>query len=169
MQEYVDRLLGQLDGQTRIADRMFPSPSNAMILFTKQVLDSCLLDYSTYLIGRTRQGSEAEVYLKTVVGTYHQCCRLVQYLNKPKDATRDFRQTLFAHIDMSFTPQIDPYLRVELDHYRRCCDSVVDSWKKKVRLFRILNTNVEIADEANDFESETRGTAIRENDKTNFL
>ena len=136
MQEYVYRLLGQLDGQTRIADRVFPSPSNAMILFVEQVIDSVLTDYSTYLIGRARQGSETEVYLKTVVGTYHQCCRLVQYLNKPKDATSEFRRTLFAYIDMSFLPHIDPYLRVELDYYRRCCDSVVDSWKKKVWVFR---------------------------------
>lgn len=132
MQEYIDRLLGQLDGQTRIADRVFPSPSKAMILFTQQVLDTILMEYSVYLIDRTRQGLETEVYVRTVVGTYHQCRRLVRYLNKPKDATTEFRETLFAHVDMLFIPHIEPYLRVELDYYRKCCDSVVDSWKKKV-------------------------------------
>lgn len=132
MQDYVDRLLGQLDGQTRITDRVFPSSSKAMILFTKRVLDNILMDYATFLIDRTRQGSEAEVYLKTVVGTYHQCRRLVRYLNKPKDATTEFRNTLSGHIDTIYTPHIEPYLRVELDHYKKCCDSVVDSWKQKV-------------------------------------
>jgi hypothetical protein len=132
MQEYTDRLLGQLDGQTRIADRVFPSSSKAMILFTKQVLETILMDYATFLIDRTRQGSETEVYLKTVVGTYHQYRRLVRYLNKPKDATTIFRSTLFEQIDTLYTPHIEPYLRVESDHYKKCCDSVVDSWKQKV-------------------------------------
>ena len=132
LQEYVDRLLGQLDGQTRIADRVFPSSSQAMILFTKQVLDSILMSYATFLIDRTRQGSETEIYLKTVVGTYHQCRRLVRYLNKPSDATTEFRSTLFAHIDKLYIPHIELYLRVESEHYRKCCDSVVDSWKQKV-------------------------------------
>jgi hypothetical protein len=132
MQEYVDRLLGQLDGQTRIADRVFLSSSKAMILFTRQVLDSILMDYATFLIDRTRQGSETEVYLKTVAGTYHQCRRLVRYLNKPKDASTEFRRTLFAHIDTLYIPHIKSYLRVESEYYRKCCDSVVDSWKQKV-------------------------------------
>ena len=132
MQEYVDRLLGQLDGQTRVADHVFPEPSNAMKLFVKQVFDTVLLDYFTLLIDRSRQGSEADVYLKTVVGTYHQCRRLVQYLNKPKDATGDFRATLFDHVDSLFIPHVEPYLRVELDHYAKSCDAVVESWKKKV-------------------------------------
>jgi Exocyst complex component Sec10 len=132
MQEYVDRLLGQLDGQTRIADHVFPSSSRAIVLFTEQVLDKILMEYSTYLIDRTRQGSDTEIYLKTVVGTYHQCRRLVRYLNKPKDATPEFRQSLYAHVDALFIPHIEPYLRVELEHYKKGCDSVVESWKRKV-------------------------------------
>jgi hypothetical protein len=133
MQEYVDRLLGQLDGQTRIADRVFPSPAKTMTLFTKQVLNTVLMDYAAQLIDKTRHGSETEIYLKTVVGTYHQCRRLVMYLNKPKDATGDFRAKLFEHVDVLFEPHVEPYLRVELEHYRKCCDTVVESWKKKVR------------------------------------
>jgi Exocyst complex component Sec10 len=132
MQEYVDRLLGQLDGQTRIADRVFPSSTKAMLSFTKEVLTLLLMDYATVLIDRTRQDTETEVYLKTVVGTYHQCRRLVLYLNKPKDATSEFRIILSTYVDTLFEPHIEPYLRVESEHYRRCCDSVVDSWKQKV-------------------------------------
>jgi Exocyst complex component Sec10 len=132
MQEYVDRLLGQLDGQTRIADLVFPLPSKTMIAFVKRVLDTVLQDYFTCLIDRTRQDSETETYLKTVVGTYHQCLRLVRYLNKPKDATTKFRASLFGHVDNLYTPHIEPYLRVELEYYRKRSDSVVDSWKKKV-------------------------------------
>ena len=132
MQEYIDRFLGQLDGQTRIADRVFPSSTKAMILFIKQVLDSILMDYTTTLIDQTRQGFDTELYLKTVVGTYHQCRRLVRYLNKPCDATTEFRTTLYNHIDTLFTPHIEPYLRVESEYYRKCCDSIVDSWKQKV-------------------------------------
>lgn len=133
MQEYVDRLLGQLDGQTRIADRVFRSPSKAMIEFVKQVLDTVLQDYFINLIDRTRQGFEAEIYLKTVVGTYHQCQRLIRYLNKPRDATVEFRTRLLGHVDDLYTPHIQPYLRAELEHYRKRSDSVVDSWKKKVQ------------------------------------
>jgi recyclin-1 len=132
MQEYVDRLLGQLDGQTRIADRVFPSPSRTIIAFVKQVLDTVLQDYFTRLIDRTRQDRENEIYLKTVIGTYHQCLRLVRYLNKPKDATTKFRASLFGHIDDLYAPHIEPYLQAELEHYRKRCDSVVESWKKKV-------------------------------------
>jgi Exocyst complex component Sec10 len=132
MQEYMDQLLVQLDGQTRIANCVFPSPSTAMVLFTKQVLDSLVMDYATGLIDRVRQGAETEVYLKAVVGTYHQSRRLVRYLNKPTDATTEFRYSLFAHIDKLFSPHIEPYLRVELEHYKKCCDSIVDLWKKKV-------------------------------------
>jgi hypothetical protein len=132
MQEYIDRLLGQLDGQTLIADRVFPSPAQAMLLFTKQVLATVVIDYATTLIDKTRQGSEAEVYLKAVVGTYHQCRRLVIYLNKPKDASKSFQAELDAHLDALYEPHIEPYLRVESDHYRKSCDAVVDSWKKKV-------------------------------------
>lgn len=134
MQEYVDRLLGQLDGQTLIADRVFPSPSETMSVFAKQVLANVVMDYATTLIDKTRQGSDAEIYLKTVVGTYHQCQRLVLYLNKPRDATKEFQRGLSAHLDALFEPHIEPYLRVESDHYRKCADAVVDSWKKKVYL-----------------------------------
>jgi len=126
MQEYVDRLLGQLDGQTLIADRVFPSPSETMSVFAKQVLANVVMDYATTLIDKTRQGS--------VVGTYHQCQRLVLYLNKPRDATTEFQRGLSAHLDALFEPHIEPYLRVESDHYRKCADAVVDSWKKKVYL-----------------------------------
>lgn len=133
MQEYVDRLLGQLDGQTRIADRVFPSPAKAMALFTKQVLNIVLMDYANRLIDKTRNGSETEVYLKTIVGTYHQCRRLIMYLNKPKDATDEFRPALFEHLDVLFEPHVEPYLRVESEHYRKSCEAVVESWKKKVR------------------------------------
>ena len=132
MQEYVDRLLAQIDGQTRIADRVFPSPAKAMILFTKRVLDRVLMDYATTLIDRTKQSTDIEVYLKAVVGTYHQCCRLVKYLNKPSDASIEFRPVLFQYLDSLYEPHIEPYLRVESDYYRKCCDSVVESWKKKV-------------------------------------
>lgn len=131
MQEYVDRLLGQLDGQTRIADRVFPSSAKAMTIFAKQVLTTVLMDYANQLIDKTRHGSETEVYLKTVVGTYHQCRRLVMYLNKPKDATDQFRPALFEHVDILFEPHVEPYLRVESEHYRKCCDAVVETWKKK--------------------------------------
>jgi len=132
MQEYIYQLLGQLDGQTRIADKIFPSPTKAMTMFIKQVFDLVLMDYSTTLIDRTRQGGETEVYLKAVVGTYHQCIRLVQYLNKPSDATSDFRPSLFSYINSLFEPHVEPYLRVELDFYKKSCDTVVESWKKKV-------------------------------------
>jgi len=132
MQEYVDRLLGQLDGQTRIADRVFRSPSQVMSAFTKQVLEKVLMEYATDIIDRTRQAGEVETYLKAVVGTYHQCRRLVVYLNKPKDATSAFRRDLSDYLDELFIPQVESYLRVESDHYRKCCDTVVDSWKKKV-------------------------------------
>jgi recyclin-1 len=132
MQEYVDKLLGQLDGQTLIADRVFPAPAAAMMAFTKRVLDNILMDYVTQLIDRTRQGSDTEMYLKVVVGTYHQCRRLPLYLNKPRNAGDDFRHRISSLVDQLFEPHIEPYLRVELDHYRKRCDSVVDSWKKKV-------------------------------------
>jgi len=134
MQEYIYLLLGQLDGQTRIADKVFPSPTKAMTMFTKQVFDLVLMDYSTTLIDRTRQGTDTEVYLKTVVGTYHQCVRLVQFLNKPSDATSNLRISLFSHVNSLFEPHVEPYLRVELDHYKKSCDTVVESWKKKVRI-----------------------------------
>ena len=133
MQEYSDRLLGLLDGQTRIVDRVFLSPSDAMIAFTRQVIGHVLMNYATQLIDRTRQGNETDVYLKATVGSYHQCRRLVQYLNKPRDATSEFRTTLYAYLDSLFEPHIEPYLRVELEHYRKWCDSVVDSWKNKVQ------------------------------------
>jgi|SRR5271163_3631364 len=132
MQEYVDRLLGQLDGQTRIADRVFRSPSRVMSTFAKQVLEKVLMEYATDLIDRTRQSGEVETYLKAVVGTYHQCRRLVVYINKPKDATSEFRTGLSDYLDQLFIPHVESYLRVESDHYRKCCDAVVDSWKKKV-------------------------------------
>ena len=134
MQEYIYQLLGHLDGQTRIADKVFPSPTKAMTTFTKQVLDLVLMDYSTTLIDRTRQGGETEVYLKAVVGTYHQCVRLVQYLNKSSDATSGFRISLISHVNSLFEPHVEPYLRVELDHYKKSSDTVVESWKKKVRI-----------------------------------
>lgn len=128
----MDHLLGQLDGQTRIADKVFPSPSAAMTIFVKQVLSQVLMDYATQLVDKTRQGSETDIYLKAVVGTYDQCQRLVKYLNKPRDAGNDFRQDLSDYLDALFEPHIEPYLRVESDHYRKCCDAVVESWKKKV-------------------------------------
>lgn len=131
MQEYVDRLLTQIDIQTRIADRVFPSSAKAIKLFTKQVLDVILIDYVNSLITRTRQGADVDVYLKTVVGTYHQCCRLIKYLNKPHDAAAEFRRTLYEHLNTLYSPHIEPYLRSESDHYRKCCHSVVESWKKK--------------------------------------
>ena len=139
MQEYVDRLLAQLDGQTRIADRVFRSPAQVMSAFAKQVLEKILMEYAIDVIDRTRQGGEVEVYLKAVIGTYHQCRRLVVYINKPKDATSDFRKGLSQHLDTLFESQVEPYLRVESDYYRKCCDTVVDSWKKKVlsRYWRI--------------------------------
>ena len=133
MQESVDRLLGQLDGQTRIADRVFPSSTEAMIQFTKQVIDLLLRDYTTELIDKTRHGSETDTYLKAVVGTYHQCRRLVLYLNKPKDAGKDFRHRISDILDEIYEPHVEAYLRIELDWYRRSCDSVVESWKKKVQ------------------------------------
>jgi Exocyst complex component Sec10 len=129
----VDLLLGQLDGQTRIADRVFPSPTESMLSFTRQVLNTVLFDYTTQLIDRTRQGNDTEIYLKVVVGAYHQCRRLALYLNKPSDAANDFRDRVSALVDALFEPHIEGYLRVELEHYRKCCDSVVDSWKKKVK------------------------------------
>jgi recyclin-1 len=131
MQECVDKLLGQLDGQTLIADRVFPSPSAAMTLFTKQVLDSVLIDYATILIDGTRHGAETDTYLKAVVGSYQQCRRLVLYLNKPKDADKKFVLGLLEYVDSLFEPHVETFLRVELDFYRRSCDSVVESWKKK--------------------------------------
>ena len=134
MQEYVYDLLGQLDGQTKIAQKVFPSPTKAMTVFTKQVLDLMLMEYSTTLIDRTRQGGETEVYLRAVVGTYHQCVRLIHYLNKPNDATDEFRTSLISHFNSSFEPHVEPYLRVELDYYKGTCDTVVESWKKKVSL-----------------------------------
>ena len=132
MQEYVDHLLGQVDGQTWIADKVFPSPATAMTIFVKQVLDHVLLDYATQLIDKTRHGSETEVYLKAVVGTYQQCQRLVKYLNKPRGADDSFLQPLSDYLDTLFESHIEPYLRVESDHYRKCCDAVVEAWKKKV-------------------------------------
>jgi recyclin-1 len=132
MQEYVDHLLGQVDGQTWIADKVFPSPGTAMTIFVKQVLDHVLLDYATQLIDKTRHGSETEVYLKAVVGTYQQCQRLVKYLNKPRGADDSFLQHLSDYLDTLFESHIEPYLRVESDHYRKCCDAVVEAWKKKV-------------------------------------
>jgi recyclin-1 len=132
LQEYTDRLLGLIDGQTRIADQVFPSSSQAMILFVERILDNPLMDYVTTLIDCLRQGSETEMYLKAVVGTYHQLYRFVRYLNKPKDATTEFRETVFNHVDGLFAEHIEPYLRVELDYYKKRCDAVVDLWKKKV-------------------------------------
>jgi hypothetical protein len=105
-----------------------------MISFTKKVLDTILADYTTQLIDRTRHGSDTEMYLKLVVGSYHQCRRLPLYLNKPSDAGDDFRDRISGLVDALFEPHVEPYLRVELEHYRKCCDSVVDSWKKKVTL-----------------------------------
>ena len=143
MQEYVDHLLGQLDGQTRIADKVFPSPSAAMTIFVKQVLSQVLMDYAIQLIDKTRQGSETETYLKTVVGTYLQCQRLVKYINKPRDANDSFRQNISDYLDTLFEPHIEPYLRVESDHYRKCCDAVVESWKKKVHpLLALVNSRL---------------------------
>jgi Exocyst complex component Sec10 len=135
MQEYIDRLSGQVDGQTLISDRVFPSPTNAMLAFIKEVLKAPVTDYVIQLIDRTRQGGEVEVYLKAVVETYHQCRRLVLYLNKPKDASKDFRITLSNYLDTLFEPQIEPFLRVQLDYYKKCCDTVVESWKQKVSLY----------------------------------
>src|ERR1700736_4190374 len=106
MQEYADRLLGQLDGQTRIADRVFSSPKQAIISFTKQILNTVLFDYTTQLIDRTRQGNDTEIYLKAVVGSYHQCSRLTTYLNKPRDAGDDFRLRISALVDTLFEPHL---------------------------------------------------------------
>lgn len=132
MQDYVDHLTNLLDGQTLLADKIFPSPSAAMSLFTKQVLGQILIDYATQLIDKTRHGSETETYLKAVVGTFHQCQRLVKYLNKPRDAGPTFRKGLEDFLDTLFEMNVEPYLRVEEENYRRCCDAVVESWKKKV-------------------------------------
>jgi hypothetical protein len=137
MQEYIDRLLSQLDGQTRLADRIFPSPTLAMTTFVKKVFETVLQEYFYLLIDRTRQGAETDIYLKAVVGTYHQCRRLVQYLNKPKSATGYFRAGLFEFVDDLFKPHIEPYLRVELDYYKSSCDTVVDDWNKKVPFSRL--------------------------------
>jgi len=133
MQDYVDRLTNLLDGQTLIADKIFPYPSAAMSLFTKQVLGQVLIDYATQLIDKTRHGSETETYLKAVVGTFHQCQRLVKYLNKPRDADPTFRKGLEDYLDTLFEMNVEPYLRVEEENYRRCCDAVVESGKKKVK------------------------------------
>ncbi len=104
-----------------------------MSLFTKQVLGQVLIDYATQLIDKTRHGSETETYLKAVVGTFHQCQRLVKYLNKPRDAGSTFRRGLEDYLDTLFEMNVEPYLRVEEENYRRCCDAVVESWKKKVK------------------------------------
>ena len=164
----MDRLMGQLDGQTLIADRVFPSPARAMLAFTKQVLSTVVMDYATSLIDKTRQGSETDVYLKTVVGTYHQCQRLILYLNNPKDATKEFQNELAVYLDALYEPHIESYLRVESDYYRKCCDSVVDSWKKKVteiwdsliRRFKmkLMTLNPHHADTL--FEKMTRQTSL---------
>ena len=103
-----------------------------MILFVKRVLTVPLMDYINTLIDRLRQNTDTEMYLKVVVGTYHQLYRFVRYLNKPKDATTHFRKMLFDHIDGLFAEHIEPYLRVELEYYKKRCDSVVESWNKKV-------------------------------------
>lgn len=154
MQEYIYQLLGQLDGQTRIADKVFPSPTKAMTMFTKQVLHLVLMDYSTSLIDRTRQGGETEVYLKAVVGTYQHCIRLVQYLNKPSDATNDFRKSLFANVNSLFEPHIEPYLRVELDYYKKSCDIVVESWKKKVHTQTLSSADLRLRTKISNPECE---------------
>jgi len=113
-----------------------------MILFVERVLDIPLIDYVTTLTDRLRQGTDTEMYLKAVVGTYQQLYRFVRYLNKPKDATTAFRQTLFNHVDQLFAEQVEPYLRVELDYYKKLCDSVVESWKKKVSTSNSVWSNV---------------------------
>jgi len=113
-----------------------------MILFVERVLDIPLTDYVTTLIDRLRQGTDTEMYLRAVVGTYQQLCRFVRYLNKPKDATTAFRLKLFHHVNELFAEQVEPYLRVELDYYKKRCDSVVVSWKKKVPASNSVSSNV---------------------------
>ena len=113
-----------------------------MILFVERVLEIPLMDYVTTLIDRLRQGSDTEMYLKAVVGTYQQLYRFVRYLNKPNDATTTFRLTLFHHVNDLFAEQVEPYLRVELDYYKKRCDSVVVSWKKKVPASNSVASNV---------------------------
>ena len=169
MQDYVDRLSSQLDGQTLVADHVFASPMKAMLAFVKEVVDTVLTDYTTKLIDCAKHGGDIEVYLKAVVGTYHQWRRLVMYLTNPRDATDQFPLMLSNYVDKLFEPQIEPYLRAELDHYKKGCDTVVDSWKQKVSNLIIKKTKYENMNEKNSPETAIQGSAIRENDKTNFL
>lgn len=117
--------------QVTIIDQVFPASVNAITPLLQKVGTAVISEYLTTLFDETH-GTNVELYLKAVSGTYAQSLSFAKSLRPGRDSGDDFYETVDEIITKAFEPHIDLYLSEEVEVFKRKSDAELGFWERQL-------------------------------------
>lgn len=117
--------------QVTIIDQVFPASVNAITALLQKVGTAVISEYLTTLFDETH-GTNVDLYLKAVSGTYAQSLSFAKSLRPGRDSGDDFYETVDEIITKAFEPHIDLYLSEEVEVFKRKSDAELGFWERQL-------------------------------------
>ncbi|KAL8811746.1 MAG: hypothetical protein Q9200_001545 [Gallowayella weberi] len=130
-QSYFTRLAAGFNEQIALIDRIFPSSTQAAVIFLERVGKEVYSDYLSTLFDEAHR-TNLESYLKAVSGTYHQSLYMAKALRPSKDTGDEFYESVDRIIGSAFELHIDLYLNEEYAYFNRKSEAEVGGWEKQL-------------------------------------
>lgn len=117
--------------QVTIIDQVFPASVNAITPLLQKVGAAVISEYLNTLFDETH-GTNVDLYLKAVSGTYAQSLSFAKSLRPGRDSGDDFYEMVDEIVTKAFEPHIDLYLNEEVEVFKRKSNAELGFWERQL-------------------------------------
>lgn len=128
---FFEMLLGKVNDQADVIERIFPEPVNVFWAFLDRVREDIIMEYTTPLFDESHERSIAS-YLKAVSGIFEQTFLFFQSVKVPKGFDGEIEDKAKEMTLRVFEPHFDLYTQEELDFFTRQAEAEVADWDRKL-------------------------------------